>query len=69
MLKDNRHGMLFVLPNERDGLQYLERQLFALSFKPKDLLEKMNDRYLSITIPKFYINFKANMVNILTKVF
>ncbi|EFA09184.1 serpin peptidase inhibitor 18 [Tribolium castaneum] len=56
-------SMVFVLPNEKDGLSRLENQLES-DFVPQHELKRT---FLNVVLPKFRIESLINFVDILTK--
>ncbi|XP_044253156.1 uncharacterized protein LOC123004108 [Tribolium madens] len=61
--KGNEASMVFVLPNEKDGLARLENQLESV-FVPQHQLEKT---FLNVVIPKFRIKSEIDFKSILEK--
>ena len=68
LLKDGRHGLLCVLPNEKNGLKETERRLFATGSTPVKFLSRMSHRDTLLTLPKFKISFNEEIMPILKEV-
>jgi len=63
--KDNRFGLLVVLPNRYDGIDELELQLRTNNHTAKTLSRKMIHRDVDVALPRFRIQYGSEMANIL----
>lgn len=64
--KDSNMSMLFILPNSRTGLPALEKRLDTIDFK--HVYKRMHEMEVIVEIPKFKIEFDANLNEPLNRV-
>lgn len=63
---NNNLSMLILLPNERDGLAYLESKLSDVSLN--DISQKMWKQEVTVWLPRFKIEFDLTLNSVLSKV-
>lgn len=59
-------SLLVILPNTRSGLSELETKL--KNFELKTILQQLNREYVDVSMPKFKIEYRVSLINILKKV-
>lgn len=64
--KNSQLALIAILPNDPDGLPALERKV--QSMKLRKLLKRMRLECVAVTLPKFKIEYKVDLQNVLNKV-
>lgn len=64
--KDSHLSFIAILPNDVDGLPALEENVRSMNLKR--ILRKMKRQCVELTLPKFKIEYKIDLQNVLTRV-
>lgn len=60
------YSFIIILPNKRTGLPALESNL--ISYDPEQIIKKLKTRIVNVTIPKFDIESKLSLKDVLKTV-
>lgn len=64
--KDSHLSFIAILPNDADGLPALEKAVRTKNLRR--ILKRMNTECIEVTLPKFKIEFKIDLQNVLNRV-